>query len=88
MTMQRDGSMGASTTANLAGAGAATAGDVQEAVHADVHAPETGLDPTHNVVREARLWAPDGGLPDAGLDEMAAELSRGYDAEEAARGAP
>ena len=35
-----------------------------------------------------RRWAPDEGLPDAALDELAAELFRGYDAEEADRAAP
>jgi hypothetical protein len=30
----------------------------------------------------------DGELPEAALDELAAELFRGYDAEEAARAAP
>ena len=32
-----------------------------------------------------RRWTPDEPLPDTALDEMAAELLRGYDAEEAAR---
>ncbi len=35
-----------------------------------------------------RRWTPDGGLPDAALDELAAELFRAYEAEEAARAAP
>jgi hypothetical protein len=35
-----------------------------------------------------RRGAPDDDLPDAALDEVAAELFRGYDAEEAARAAP
>jgi hypothetical protein len=43
----------------------------------------------HQVAAEIlRRWAPDDGLPDAALDELAAELFRGYDAEEAARAAP
>ena len=35
-----------------------------------------------------RRWTPDETLPDAALDELAAELFRGYDAEEAAGAAP
>lgn len=35
-----------------------------------------------------RRWTPDGGVPDAALDELAAELFRGYDAEEATGAAP
>jgi hypothetical protein len=35
-----------------------------------------------------RRWVPDEGLPDAALDELAAELFRGYDAEEATGAAP
>jgi hypothetical protein len=35
-----------------------------------------------------RRWTPDEGLPDAALDELAAELFRAYDAEEAGRAAP
>lgn len=35
-----------------------------------------------------RRTAPAGDLPDAALDELAAELFRGYDAEEAARAHP
>jgi hypothetical protein len=43
----------------------------------------------HQVAAEIlRRWAPDEGLPDAALDELTAELFRGYDAEEAARAAP
>jgi hypothetical protein len=33
-----------------------------------------------------RRTAPEGDLPEAALDELAAELFRGYEAEEAARG--
>ena len=35
-----------------------------------------------------RRCTPDEGLPDAALDELAAELFRAYDAEEAGRAAP
>jgi hypothetical protein len=43
-------------------------------------------DEQHQVAAEIiRRTAPDGDLPDAALDELAAELFRGYDAEEAAR---
>jgi hypothetical protein len=35
-----------------------------------------------------RRWTPDGDLPDAALDELAAELFRRYDAEEADRAGP
>jgi hypothetical protein len=35
-----------------------------------------------------RRWVPDGVLPDAAPDDIAAELFRAYDAEEAARAAP
>src|SRR5260370_27885348 len=35
-----------------------------------------------------RRWAPAADLPEAVLDELAAELFRGYDAEEAARAEP
>jgi hypothetical protein len=34
-----------------------------------------------------RRWLPDGDVPDAALDELAAELFRSYDAEEDARAA-
>jgi hypothetical protein len=50
-----------------------------------------GLPPAeqNQVVAEIlRRWTPDGSLSDAALDELAAELFRGYDAEEAARAAP
>jgi hypothetical protein len=35
-----------------------------------------------------RRTAPEGDLPDAGLDKLAADLFRRYDAEETARGGP
>jgi hypothetical protein len=35
-----------------------------------------------------RRRVPDGSIPDAALDQLAAELFRGYDAEEAAGAAP
>jgi hypothetical protein len=35
-----------------------------------------------------RRWTPNGILPEAALDELAGELFRSYDAEEAARGGP
>jgi hypothetical protein len=43
----------------------------------------------HEVATEIlRRCTADGPLPDAALDELAAELFRAYDAEEAARAAP
>lgn len=42
----------------------------------------------HEVAVEIlRRWLPDGDVPDAALDELAAELFRSYDAEEDARAA-
>jgi hypothetical protein len=35
-----------------------------------------------------RRWTPDESLSEAALDELAAELFRGYDAEESGRAAP
>jgi hypothetical protein len=35
-----------------------------------------------------RRWSPDEEFPDAALDELAAELFRSYDAEEATRATP
>ena len=43
----------------------------------------------HRVAVEIlRRWTPAEGLTDDALDELAAELFRGYDAEEAARASP
>jgi hypothetical protein len=43
----------------------------------------------HEITTEIlRRCTPDEALPDAALDELAAELFRSYDAEEAGRGTP